>query len=107
MKDQSDLILPRHIKDKLADPSVHIVGNIKIFLGTEVFFSILEGKRWAISTNASLYSTHYSSRVIAYCQQIIYHIVQLYHFLQAKFLSKSLKKLKPNNITKQHPGTTF
>lgn len=58
MIDQSNLILPIHIRGKLADPNLHIPGNIDILIGREVFFSIQKGKIWTISYT-SLHSTYF------------------------------------------------
>jgi len=57
--DRRSLILPRHIKHKLADQNFHLPGNIEILPGAEIFFRLLEGRNWTLSYDPSLQSTHF------------------------------------------------
>jgi len=59
MIDCSQLSLPKHIKDKLADPNFHVPGNIDLLLGSEIFFDILGNEKWRFSDHASLHHTQF------------------------------------------------
>ncbi|XP_025192641.1 uncharacterized protein LOC112592702 [Melanaphis sacchari] len=61
---QSNLILPRHIKDKLADPNFYEPNSIDILLGSEIFFDILGNEKWPLTESASLRGTDFGWIVV-------------------------------------------
>ncbi|XP_008190207.1 uncharacterized protein LOC103312011 [Acyrthosiphon pisum] len=62
--ERSDIMLPRHIMDELADPKFDEPGSIDILLGSEIFFDILGTEKWPLTETASLRSTDFGWIVV-------------------------------------------
>jgi len=97
MIDCSQLTLPKHIKNKLADLNFHVPGNIDLLLGSEVFFNILGTERWSFSDHASLHHTQFGW-IVAGKLPIIHHTNAI---SSINMLSSSALSLFTNQISQR------